>query len=297
MPLSDGYHILFTDPGSGGLCLGSDAPLGYVFRNLYCWGDDQERENRYGLSVACTDQWYGRNSGSTKLLRKIWLIPPETIFERTDSMDHEEEDFDIRMQKHNSREKRCRPNIYASGSDLRYGVRVVASYGEHVVLYSIPPDIFNRTMNNEDADNWAGNSTLATLFRRPSPNPPQTPKPVFISGGYLDTVPGLIDLAVDSGSNMTVYAFSSDGTARVYQLRKHGEKSEVPVIKKGYGVREVLNNAESSGEGRWTAAHKVDGSMEEPPGTLEDYHYRLATWHIRAIKEIIRPWDSIVFQS
>ena len=30
VPLSDGYHILFIDPESGGLCLGSDAPLGYV---------------------------------------------------------------------------------------------------------------------------------------------------------------------------------------------------------------------------------------------------------------------------
>ncbi|SLM33982.1 F-box domain [Lasallia pustulata] len=27
-PLSDGYHVLFTDPGTGLLCLGSDAPLG-----------------------------------------------------------------------------------------------------------------------------------------------------------------------------------------------------------------------------------------------------------------------------
>lgn len=42
IPLSDGYHILFTDPSTGLLCLGSDAPVG----------------------------------GPTKLLRKIWFLGP-----------------------------------------------------------------------------------------------------------------------------------------------------------------------------------------------------------------------------
>lgn len=42
VPLSDGYHLLFTDPASGVLCLGNDAPLG----------------------------------GPTKLLRKLWFSGP-----------------------------------------------------------------------------------------------------------------------------------------------------------------------------------------------------------------------------
>ncbi|OBT87995.1 hypothetical protein VE02_02906 [Pseudogymnoascus sp. 03VT05] len=42
VPLSDGYHLLFIDPNSGGLCLGSDAPFG----------------------------------GPTKLLRKLWFSGP-----------------------------------------------------------------------------------------------------------------------------------------------------------------------------------------------------------------------------
>lgn len=35
VPLSDGYHILFMDPETGRLCLGSDAPLGSVHWLLY----------------------------------------------------------------------------------------------------------------------------------------------------------------------------------------------------------------------------------------------------------------------
>ncbi|OAQ68733.1 cefP protein [Pochonia chlamydosporia 170] len=42
VPLSDGYHILFTDPRTGCLCLGIDAPIGSV----------------------------------TRLLRKVWFRPP-----------------------------------------------------------------------------------------------------------------------------------------------------------------------------------------------------------------------------
>ncbi|PFH63422.1 hypothetical protein XA68_10012 [Ophiocordyceps unilateralis] len=42
VPLSDGYHILFTDPRTGNLCLGTDAPVGSL----------------------------------TRLLRKVWFRPP-----------------------------------------------------------------------------------------------------------------------------------------------------------------------------------------------------------------------------
>ncbi|KIW72316.1 hypothetical protein PV04_00520 [Phialophora macrospora] len=42
IPVSDGFHLVFTDPSSGSVCLGSDAPLG----------------------------------GPTKLVRKVMFIPP-----------------------------------------------------------------------------------------------------------------------------------------------------------------------------------------------------------------------------
>ncbi|KAJ9604990.1 hypothetical protein H2200_010379 [Cladophialophora chaetospira] len=48
IPVSDGFHLVFTDPGSGLLCLGSDAPLG----------------------------------GPTKLVRKLMFIPPDQDCER-----------------------------------------------------------------------------------------------------------------------------------------------------------------------------------------------------------------------
>ena len=85
IPLSDGYHILFTDPTTGLLCLGSDAPVG----------------------------------GPTKLLRKIWFQGPEGGGS---------------------------PVAYTGGSDLKFGVRVVAAFGngaeQKVWFFSVPGDVF-----------------------------------------------------------------------------------------------------------------------------------------------------------
>lgn len=113
VPLSDGYHILFTDPRSGNLCLGTDAPVGAL----------------------------------TRLLRKVWFPPPPEAASPV-------------------------PMLYAAGSDVRHGVRVVATFAakddiisgrrdsgraegvystdepivtdtQIVVFYTIPPDMFH----------------------------------------------------------------------------------------------------------------------------------------------------------
>lgn len=104
VPLSDGYHILFTDPRSGNLCLGTDAPVGAL----------------------------------TRLLSKVWFSPPLGAASPI-------------------------PMLYAAGSDVRHGVRIVATFAaaegdesenprpldplvtdnQIVVFYTIPPDMFH----------------------------------------------------------------------------------------------------------------------------------------------------------
>lgn len=96
VPLSDGYHILFTDPRSGNLCLGTDAPIGAL----------------------------------TRLLRKVWFCPPAEAASPV-------------------------PILYAAGSDVRHGVRIVATFtaadaadgtaadNHIIVFYTIPPDMFH----------------------------------------------------------------------------------------------------------------------------------------------------------
>lgn len=88
VPISDGTHVLFTDPATGLLCLGSNAPLG----------------------------------GPTKLMRKVCMVPPEDPTQNSISL-----------------------VCYRAGSELRWGVRVVAAYDDgRVVLYNMPVDCFER---------------------------------------------------------------------------------------------------------------------------------------------------------
>ncbi|TAQ83945.1 hypothetical protein B7494_g7730 [Chlorociboria aeruginascens] len=186
VPLSDGYHILFTDPTTGFLCLGSDAPVG----------------------------------GPTKLLRKIWFQGPEG---------------------------KGSPLSYAAGSDLTWGTRVVAAYGsgpeQTIWLFSVPGDVFTshqgplvsplngsfwirgescRETNHIDWISWWPDHGLQEWLRRTQdPVPGIMPRsiwPVRVCGQEIGTCEGVVDLAVDSCSQVTIWAFSKSGIAKIWEI-------------------------------------------------------------------------------
>ncbi|OCL13150.1 hypothetical protein AOQ84DRAFT_124757 [Glonium stellatum] len=174
-PLSDGYHVLFTDPASSKLFLGSDAPLG----------------------------------GPTKLLRKILLVPPEPD--------------DV-------------PRIYATAADLSWGARVVVAFGDTVVLYSVPPDVFLLSKLEQKAEspeifastafgseaqtrdwwlNWWQKQDLPLQPYLPDKNPIW---PLGVRGTVIGTVNGLIELAIYTSPELTIWAFALDGRAVTWQV-------------------------------------------------------------------------------
>ncbi|KAG4028546.1 hypothetical protein MFRU_021g01330 [Monilinia fructicola] len=202
VPLSDGYHILFTDPGTGSLCMGSDAPVG----------------------------------GPTKLLRKVWFQGPEGGGS---------------------------PTVYAGGSDLSWGVRVVAAYGrgaeQSIWLFSVPADIFHaaqsspnllessvmhrrgtsrNSKNMQWLDWWPdeGLQGWLTLIRHPVPGIlPGNMWPVRIKGQKIGTCLGIVDLAIDSSKGVIIWAFSMDGLAKIWRLDdgQHKDISQLSVLRDG----------------------------------------------------------------
>lgn len=183
VPVGDGHHILFTDPASGCLCLGSDAPIG----------------------------------GPTKLLRKIWLEGPQ------DSI----------------------PLVYASGSNLSWGVRIAAVYGtgdqQSLWFFSVPLDIFAaeqsqtsstnplfKTKARHDRNNdmewraWLGknNSNQEPLCGASSStsSEPDQLWPVKIRGQYICNCEQVVGLAVDSGPDMVIWTFGSNGLAMSWRF-------------------------------------------------------------------------------
>ncbi|TVY36733.1 hypothetical protein LOCC1_G006417 [Lachnellula occidentalis] len=183
VPLSDGYHILFTDPATDLLCMGTDAPVG----------------------------------GPTKLLRKIWFEGPEG---------------------------QGSPTVYACGSDLSLGIRVVAAFGsgdeQSVWLFSVPGDIFAadqvRNLSGGPAWSvspattpkhmewlqwWPDDGTQEFFNRNQDPVAdfhPRSAWPVKIRGQEIGRCQGIVDLAVDSGAHMIIWAFSKQGIAKVWKI-------------------------------------------------------------------------------
>ena len=101
------------------------------------------------------------------------------------------------------------PFVYTAGTELRWGVRIVAGYvQEHdsdaaseLWLFTVPPDIFTKDDNNanEDEDN-----NIITLS---------------IRGIQFAKVSRLADLAVDAtDGDLTIHAFSAEGTAYTWQI-------------------------------------------------------------------------------
>lgn len=220
VPLSDGYHILFTDPTTGLLCLGSDAPLG----------------------------------GPTKLLRKIWFQSPEGL---------------------------GTPIVYAGGSDLSAGIRVVAAFGtgdrQSIWLYSVPGDIFSTSQNepsilvgpmmqpgsskndtNTDWMAWWPEDGLQEWLKN-AQNPstgvlPRSVWPVKIKGQEIGTCSSVSDLTIHSGPHMVIWAFGKDGSTTSWTIKNgRDEKLRNYTVGRDGSVKEIVevkgrNDSVLSGE-------------------------------------------------
>jgi hypothetical protein len=212
IPVNDGLHILFVEPVSGLLCIGSDAPLG----------------------------------GPTNLTRAMICIPP---FEN--GVDSQEE---------------CVPTVFAVGSDLRWGLRVVAVYQDRLVLYTVPVDVYNvlRRERERQGDDVMGDSDLARdwfldnernsarrgslaqnqngdweFLLRVSYRPTAMLWPLKIFGKEIGRMDKVIELSVQtSGGGVRVWAFGASGEARIFDIDTHTSKTRraVDVAVKSLGI-------------------------------------------------------------
>ena len=179
VPLSNGYHIIFTDPIDQRLSLGIDAP-------------------GFGLN---------------RMAKKIIFDGPKGIL----------------------------PSLYTAGKDLSWGVRVVASYGDDIWLFTVPEDIFTCEGSGE-GEPWseqyvpsqrlaqvrsmrAAKALLAEIPAMPSVSEDDTSEdqasiwPISLPGIPIATIPGLTEIAIDSRpASFTIWAFASDGTAQAWQI-------------------------------------------------------------------------------
>lgn len=194
VPINDGFHMIFVEPRTGLLCIGSDAPIG----------------------------------GPTSLTRAFVCVPPFGE-DPTESI----------------REARI-PTVFTVGSDLSWGLRVVAAYQDRIVLYSIPLDVFNviRKERERQGEGVMGDSDLARdwfvdseRFRKRreslvqnqngdwefllsvSYRPTAMMWPFKIYGKEIGRVDNVVELALQSSNGgARVWAFSAAGEAHVFDI-------------------------------------------------------------------------------
>ncbi|KAJ5670776.1 uncharacterized protein N7477_006139 [Penicillium maclennaniae] len=194
VPINDGFHVIFVEPRTGLLCIGSDAPIG----------------------------------GPTSLTRAFVCIPPFGK-DAPDSM----------------KEARV-PTAFAVGSDLRWGLRVVASYQDRIVLYSIPLDVFNviRKERERQGDGVMGDSDLARdwlldseRFRKRreslvqnqngewefllsvSYRPTALMWPFKIYGKEIGRVENIVELGLQSShGGARIWAFNASGVGTIFDI-------------------------------------------------------------------------------
>ncbi|KAL3461133.1 hypothetical protein BJX64DRAFT_278096 [Aspergillus heterothallicus] len=231
VPVNDGIHVLFVEPRTGYLCIGSDAPI----------------------------------DGPTSLTRALTCVPP---FE-TDTPD--------------SFNGSPLPTAFAAGSDLNWGLRVVAAYGDRLVFYSVPLDVFNVLKKERERQGNLGDSDLARDFflgqqrshsRRGSLaqnqngdwefllsisyRPTAMMWPFKIYGKEIGCMENVVELSLQSShGGARVWAFGADGTTNVIDVDTFTRTSEQ--------VSDIPYKACTIGaDGRIASAQLVSRSKDGP---------------------------------
>ena len=164
------------------------------------------------------------------------------------------------------------PHVYSVGRDLTWGARIVVGYGDEVWLFSIPGDILNchgsgageawtdhyvhrRSKiddDNKDLVSMANQSRWASI-------PSDSIWPVVIRGSYISTVPGLAELAIDSRlQSFTIWAFSSNGTVKAYQLR-----GRIPRDARKVSAKDLDNSVQGQEDGGEMAESRAAGEFSD----------------------------------
>lgn len=201
VPLSDGYHILFTDPRTGNLCLGTDAPVGSL----------------------------------TRLLRKIWFRPPPQAHSPVPLLYTAGADtrHGVRVVATFAARRRD-DGVALDGRGFSGASAATLGSGDSnqqlIVFYTVPPDIFH-DIRRIDAE------VRSTGYRPPEdrgfgrPEPRYGPVdllsdpfgddshyPVEIHGQVVATCENPTEIALNSSPDLIIWAFAAEGWAKTWVL-------------------------------------------------------------------------------
>ncbi|KAF4459481.1 cefP [Fusarium albosuccineum] len=207
VPLSDGYHILFTDPTTGDLCLGTDAPAGSLNR----------------------------------LIRKVWFRPPTIASTRLPLLYTAGSDIGhgvrvVATFSVDSGDIMQLDSNEVATSHSSDPPKAVDADKQMIVFYTIPPDMFLdisrgrachwpiRTTEDMETGglsewaDWRPQGSYGDIDFLGDPFAEGTAYPLEIRGQPVAICSNLVELALDSGPDMVLWAFSAQGWARTWAM-------------------------------------------------------------------------------
>ncbi|KAJ5143246.1 uncharacterized protein N7515_002033 [Penicillium bovifimosum] len=239
VPINDGFHIMFIEPRTNLLCIGTNAPIG----------------------------------GPTSLTRAFVCIPPPSASPRHRHIRTPPPSPSLSAKAPTPADTPV-PTVFAAGSDVRWGLRVVAAYGNRLVLYSVPLDVFNVIRKERECqrDGIMGDGDLVRdwytdpersskrqeslvqnnngdweFLLSVSYRPTSMMWPFKIYGKEIGSVKGVVELSLQSSEGgLRVWAFGEDGKASVLDV----DTGDVPTRSVGVGSDgklEDLGNIHKSG--------------------------------------------------
>ncbi|KND89933.1 hypothetical protein TOPH_05384 [Tolypocladium ophioglossoides CBS 100239] len=217
VPLSDGYHILFTDPRTGNLCLGTDAPVGSL----------------------------------TRLLRKVWFRPPAGAASPVPILYAAGADtrhgvrvvatFSARGPARSSESKADEQVVvfYTVPPDLFHDMSRSAA------IFQPLADQLDETGRRRVSPSWHLDETYRAIdiFSEPFQN--SAVYPIEISGQPVATCSNLTEIALDSCPEMIIWAFSAEGWAKIWALDSGSfEPYTRTAVQRDGSVRRVDNDGD-----------------------------------------------------
>ncbi|KAM5362371.1 hypothetical protein ACJZ2D_012576 [Fusarium nematophilum] len=228
IPLSDGHHLLFTDPKTGNLCLGTDAPVGSLNR----------------------------------LIRKVWFRPPANASSPlavlyTAGADTRHGVRVVATFSVSSGDSMQLNSDEATGNSSDPPSTVDADK-QMIVFYTIPPDMFLvisrgrslhssiRTAEDMEMDglsgwvDWRPEGSYRDVGFSDDRFSEGRTYPLEIRGQPVAICSNLVELALDSGPDMVLWAFSAQGWARTWAMHAGREDAfNHTVVQQDGSLRQV----------------------------------------------------------
>ena len=106
------------------------------------------------------------------------------------------------------------PHVYTAAAELQWGVRITAAYEDQLWLFMVSPDLFfeRKSPNRKSSNIEVLNEEISSTVR--------------IVGVEIASITNLSNLTLDgSTGDLTLWAFSDDGQANIFQLAGSGRKA------------------------------------------------------------------------